>query len=116
MRALFRAAALLSLGVSVAIVLALLGEAVDLAHARRPLAELWGDGWFPRRDEFDLLTLVVRDLLVAAVAMVVAAPLGLGAAMYLSEFASPSRAGCSSRRSRRWPASRASCSGTSRSR
>jgi phosphate transport system permease protein len=88
MRALFRTAALLSLGVSLAIVLALLGQAVSWL-TRIDLSMLWGDGWFPRRETFDLLTLVLGTLLVAAIAMAVAAPLGLGAAMYLSEFARP---------------------------
>jgi phosphate transport system permease protein len=88
MRALFRAAALLSLGVSVAIVLALLGEALSWL-TRIDLSMLWGDGWYPRRETFDLLTLVLGTVLVAAIAMAVAAPLGLGAAMYLSEFARP---------------------------
>jgi phosphate transport system permease protein len=88
MRALFRTAALLSLGVSLAIVLALLGQAVSWL-TRIDLPMLWGDGWYPRRETFDLLTLVLGTLLVAAIAMAAAAPLGLGAAMYLSEFARP---------------------------
>lgn len=52
------------------------------------LGLLWGDGWFPRRGEFDVLTLVLGTLIVAGIAMLVAAPLGLGAAMFLAEFAS----------------------------
>jgi len=51
-------------------------------------------GWYPREGRFDLVTIVVGSLIVSAVAMVVAAPLGLGAAVYLSEYASP--------RARRW--------------
>lgn len=45
--------------------------------------------WDPRRDRFDLATIVLGTLIVSLVAMVVAAPLGLGAAVYLSEYASP---------------------------
>jgi len=45
--------------------------------------------WDPRRDRFDLATIVLGTLIVSAVAMVVAAPLGLGAAIFLSEYASP---------------------------
>ncbi len=50
--------------------------------------ELWTVGWFPRRGMFDLKTLVVGSLLVTLIAMVVAGPCGLGAAIYLSEYAS----------------------------
>lgn len=45
--------------------------------------------WDPRRDRFDLATIVLGTMIVSVVAMVVAAPLGLGAAIYLSEYASP---------------------------
>jgi phosphate transport system permease protein len=87
-RAGFQGAALLSLVVSVAIVLALLGQAISWL-ARVDLARLWADGWFPRRGEFDILTLLVGTLMIAGIAIMVAAPLGLGAALYLSEFAKP---------------------------
>ena len=53
-------------------------------------ANTWGQlGWFPRRNLFDLPTILVASLSVTAIAMVVATPLGLGAAVYLSEYASP---------------------------
>ena len=87
-RGLFQGAALLSLVVSFAIVLALIGEAISWLFDVN-LSLLWGDGWFPRRNEFDILTLLFGTLLVAGVAMLVATPLGLGAAMYLSEYATP---------------------------
>jgi phosphate transport system permease protein len=51
--------------------------------------EITAIGWFPRRGLFDISTLVVGTLVVVAIAMTVAAPLGLGAAVYLAEFASP---------------------------
>src|SRR5690606_37222503 len=55
----------------------------------------WGsvfanDAWNPRQDRFSLSTIVVGSLIVTGVAMAVSAPLGLGAAVYLSEYA-PSR-------------------------
>ena len=87
-RLIFQSAALLSLAISVAIVLALIGEALSWVF-RVDLSTLWSDGWFPRRGEFDILTLLLGTLLVAVIAMVVATPLGLGAAMYLSEYAKP---------------------------
>lgn len=55
------------------------------------LSKLWTDGWFPRRGMYDVRTIVVGTLTVALIAMAVAAPLGLGAAMYLSEYASRRR-------------------------
>ena len=87
-RWLLRGAAVFSLVVSVAIVLALVGEAFRWLTGI-DLAWLVGDGWFPRRSEFDVLTLVAGTMIVSAIAIAVAAPLGLGAAVYLSEFASP---------------------------
>lgn len=51
------------------------------------LGNLWGDQWAPRFFEFDLKTLIVGSIVVTVVAMLVATPLGLGAAVYLSEYA-----------------------------
>jgi len=53
------------------------------------LGQLNAIGWFPRRGLFDLSTLLVNSLQVSAIAMVVAVPSGLGAAIYLSEYARP---------------------------
>jgi len=44
-------------------------------------------GWFPRRERFDLITIVMGSVLMGSIAMLVAVPLGLGTAVYLSEFA-----------------------------
>ena len=52
-------------------------------------SELTQVGWFPRRGMFDLSTIIVGTFLVVAIAMVVAMPLGIGAAVYLSEYAKP---------------------------
>lgn len=46
-------------------------------------------GWYPRNNRFDIPTIVFATLIVSTVSIVVAAPLGLGAAVYLSEYASP---------------------------
>jgi phosphate transport system permease protein len=46
-------------------------------------------GWAPRRDQYGISTILVGSLIVTGVAMVVATPLGLGAAIYLSEYARP---------------------------
>ncbi len=55
----------------------------------RLATELTQAGWFPRRGLFDIGTLIVGTFIVAIVAMVVAVPLGLGAAIYLAEYANP---------------------------
>jgi phosphate transport system permease protein len=85
---LFLAAAALGLVISLAIVLALAGQAIRWLVAI-DLGWLWSDGWFPRSDEFDLLTIFAGTLMIAVIAMLVATPLGLGAAAYLSEYAKP---------------------------
>jgi phosphate transport system permease protein len=87
-RTLFLAAAALGLVISLAIVLALVEEAVRWLFAI-DLGWLWTEGWFPRADEFDLLTIFSGTVMIAVIAMLVAAPLGLGAAAYLSEYATP---------------------------
>ncbi|HMP39673.1 MAG TPA: phosphate ABC transporter permease subunit PstC [Roseiflexaceae bacterium] len=45
--------------------------------------------WQPQIGEFGILPLVNATLMVSFIAMIVAVPLGLGAAIYLSEYASP---------------------------
>jgi phosphate transport system permease protein len=98
----------ISLVVSLAIVVALVGQAVNFL-SQIELGQLWTSGWFPRDGEFDVLTIFIGTVEVSVIAMLIATPLGLGAAMYLSDAAS-------SPSSRPWRASRAWCSATSRSR
>jgi phosphate transport system permease protein len=87
-KAIFQAAALFSLLVSVGIVLALAGQAISWLFDVE-LSMLWAGGWSPRNNEFDVLTLFVGTMLITAIAMLVAAPLGIGAALYMSEYATP---------------------------
>ncbi|MBA2263641.1 MAG: ABC transporter permease subunit, partial [Chloroflexi bacterium] len=87
MRLLFLAAASFSIVISLLIILSLVGEAWSfISQVDLPL--LVERGWFPRRDLYSIQTIVVGTLTVAAIGMLVAAPLGLGAAVYLSEYAS----------------------------
>lgn len=88
MRAAFMASAATALVISGLIVLSLAGRAFRFAIDIDPSA-LWSDGWFPRRGIYDLRTIFAGSFLVAGVAMLVATPLGLGAAIFLSEYASP---------------------------
>ncbi|MGA9160188.1 MAG: phosphate ABC transporter permease subunit PstC [Actinomycetota bacterium] len=87
-RGAFFATAVLGLVISIAIVLALAGQAIRWL-LEIDLGWLWTEGWFPRANEFDLLTIFAGTVMIAVIAMCVATPLGLGAAAYLSEYATP---------------------------
>jgi phosphate transport system permease protein len=84
----FLGAASLSIVISLLIILSLVGEAWNFL-SRVDLPLLFERGWFPRRDLYSVQTIVAGTLLVAGIGMLVATPLGLGAAVYLSEYASP---------------------------
>jgi phosphate transport system permease protein len=86
--AIFFSAAALSVVISAAIITSLLGEAWNFASQVDP-ALLLERGWFPQRDLYGLPTIIAGTLVIALIGMVVATPLGLGAAVYLSEYASP---------------------------
>jgi phosphate transport system permease protein len=81
-------AALLSIVVSIGIVYSLFGGALSFLRAVDP-ALLFEVGWFPRRDLFDVRTLIAGSVLVSLIEMAIAGPLGLGAAIYLAEYARP---------------------------
>jgi phosphate transport system permease protein len=87
-RGAFLGAAALSGLVSILIVLALAGNALRFL-SNVHFAWLWSGGWFPRDNEFGIPTLLAGTLLVAGIAMLVAAPVGIGGAIYLSEYARP---------------------------
>ena len=78
-----RLAALFSVAVTVGIVLALAQPVVEF-FAEVPLGE-----FFATEGQFAVIPLITGTLWVTAIALTVAVPLGLGAAMYLSEYASP---------------------------
>jgi phosphate transport system permease protein len=50
---------------------------------------MWSGNWRPRQGQFDLVSLFMGSFVVTVIAMLVATPLGLGAAVYLSEYARP---------------------------
>ena len=87
-RSLLFAAAFLSVVISALIVWALFDRAIDFLRAV-DVGQLWDTGWFPRRGRFDLRTIVVASFVIGGIAMLVAAPVGVGAAIYLSEYANP---------------------------
>ena len=89
----FLSAGLVSIALSVLIIVSLAGEAWSFI-SQVELSTLWTIGWFPRRGLYDIPTLLIATLIIAGIGMLIAIPLGLGAAAYLAEYASP--------RVRRW--------------
>jgi phosphate transport system permease protein len=84
----FLATGIVSIAISILIVLSLVGKAASFL-SQIQLSWLGGNVWSPRSNEFSIATIFVGTLIVAGIAMLVAAPLGLGSAIYLSEYATP---------------------------
>ena len=84
------ASAALSVFTTVGIIVALLIPTVQFFRDVPIQDFLFGTVWTPlfAGGEFGVLPLVVATLLITVIALVIAVPLGLGAAAYLSEFAS----------------------------
>jgi phosphate transport system permease protein len=83
--------ALVSIGTTVGIVLVLAVETWDFLR-EVPIADfLFGTEWTPlfATPRFGVMPLVTGTALVSAIAMIVAMPMGLLSAIYLSEYASP---------------------------
>ena len=80
--------AVLSIVIVLGIVVSIIGKAIEFLTNIQP-SQLLAGGWFPRQGEFGIPTLLAGTLVVTVIAMLVAVPLGLGAAMYLSEYAKP---------------------------
>jgi len=86
-RLILLAAAVVSILVSIGIVLSLVFEAVSFL-SQIQLSQLFADGWFPRRGQFSIPTVLAGTLIITGVAIAIAAPIGLASAIYLSEYAS----------------------------
>ena len=89
MGVIFFAAAGLSLVISALILLSLFSNGLEFFTDVD-----WGNvfgasGWNPRQSQFGISTILAGSLIVTGIAMLVATPLGLGAAVYLSEYARP---------------------------
>jgi phosphate transport system permease protein len=90
MRHLFRGAAVTTVLISLLIFFVLLRGAVNfLDEIDWDWSKLSDNGWFPRRERFDLRTIIAGSVVMGTVAMIVAVPFGLGTAVYLSEYAPP---------------------------
>ncbi|MBA2374498.1 MAG: phosphate ABC transporter permease subunit PstC [Chloroflexi bacterium] len=87
-RTVLLAGSILTVLISVGIVLSLLFQALSFLR-QIELSQLFAQGWFPRRGQFSLPTVLAGTLIVTGVAMAIAAPVGLGSAIYLSEYARP---------------------------
>ena len=91
MHAFFLIAASTSVVISALILYTLIDGAIDFVR-EIPFSQLIDrstqPGWFPRRERFDLPTVLFGTLIMSLIAMVVAVPLGLGTAVFLSEYAS----------------------------
>ncbi len=85
----FFAAAAVSVVVSAAIVLSLFIKGWEFISQAEWGDVLTADTWNPRQNAFGIQPLVISSLIVTGIAMIVAVPLGLGAAIYLAEFANP---------------------------
>lgn len=89
MGAVFLVAALISVVISALILFSLFSKGLEFFADVEWNRVFANDAWNPRQNRFSLSTIVVGSLVVTGVAMLVAAPLGLGAAVYLSEYARP---------------------------
>jgi len=83
--------ALVSVATTVGIVVALFVPAIEFFREVSIVDFLTGKDWSPLFEpaSFGVLPLIAGTLLVTAIASLVAMPLGLGAAVYMSEYASP---------------------------
>jgi phosphate transport system permease protein len=90
-KAVLAAAAALSVITTLGIVVSLLTETISFLRVVPITDFLFGTEWSPsfKDPQYGILPLVAGTLMLALIAVLVAVPLGLGSALYLSEFASP---------------------------
>lgn len=91
MRKVFALCAALSVVVTVGIVLSLLGPTIEFFGEISFREYVTGDVWAPlfRNPQFGVRPLLQATLLITGIALLVAIPLGLLAAIYLAEYARP---------------------------
>ena len=81
--------ALLSVVTTIAIVVSLVGPSLSFFGEVPVFDFLFGTEWAPTADSFGVLPIVLGTLTVTLWGLIVAVPVGLGAAIYLSEYAPP---------------------------
>src|SRR3712207_3022119 len=84
-------AAVVSIGVTVGIVLSLFQPTVKFLTEVDVVEFFTGTAWTPTfaNPQYGVLPLVVATLVTTVIAIAIALPLGLGSAIYLSEYATP---------------------------
>jgi phosphate transport system permease protein len=87
-RTLFFGASATAVVISVLIVLSLITEAAVFL-TKIDIGDLFAGSWQPRSGNYDITTLIAGTTVIAIIAMIIATPLGLGAAIFLAEYASP---------------------------
>ena len=88
LRRLFLASAALAVLITVGIIWALFWDSLNFI-SNVTLDQLFDGVWMPRSNRYDLPTLIIGTTVISLVGMLIAVPLGLGAAIYLAEYASP---------------------------
>src|SRR5688500_7544199 len=90
-RALLFAAAIVSVLTTTGIIFSLLEETLEFFGEVGVGEYLFGTEWSPlfADPKFGVLPLIGGTFLITGIAMLVAIPLGLGAAIYLAEYATP---------------------------
>lgn len=78
----------LAIVISLAIIAVLLRDAIGFV-ADGGLGDLGDENWRPRSDQYGILSPILGTLWVTLVAILLAGPIGLGGAVYLSEYATP---------------------------
>jgi phosphate transport system permease protein len=79
----------LAIVISLLIVGVLLRDAIGFLGNIDFPSDLTGDVWRPRSDRYGILAPITGTLWVMGIATLIAGPIGLGAAVYLSEYANP---------------------------
>ncbi|MFC8846760.1 MULTISPECIES: phosphate ABC transporter permease subunit PstC [unclassified Micromonospora] len=90
-RVLLVAAALVSILTTIGIVIALVEPTVEFFQQVSIVEFLTGTSWTPTfaQKAYGVLPLVAATLVVTAISLAIAVPIGLGSAIYLSEYAKP---------------------------
>lgn len=88
LRRLFFLSAALAVLITLGIIWALLQDSL-IFLSQVQLDQLFNGVWEPRSNRYDIPTLLIGTTIISAVGMLIAVPLGLGAAIYLAEYASP---------------------------
>ena len=81
-------AAMISIVTTIGIIITLIRPSLDFFAEVDIVGFVTGTEWSPGRGAFGVLPLVKATFLITLIALLVAVPVGLGAAMYLSEYAS----------------------------